>query len=318
MSIANTATSPPPFRWREEERTQSLRSHGRSFYWASHFLSADQARAAACIYAFCRYADDVADNESPFQARASLDRIADALQGGPNSLPVVDDFLALANDVGIDLKVPRLLLHALRKDIGPVRMQDWQGLIRYSYGVASTVGLMMCPVLGVRDPRAEVFATDLGIAMQLTNIARDVLEDAYRGRVYLPLSSCPSVTSYALVSGDRFARRDAYRVVLQLLDCATVYYRSADRGMRYLPTRARAAILTASRLYEAIGTEVRRRPGAYWQRRAVVGKARRAWQTLRALSGLTVRRLYRQGGGARPHDPVLHTALKGLPGTQAP
>ncbi len=222
--------------------------------------------------------------------------------------------MRLVRQYDIDRKLPRLLLHSLRKDIGPVRIQDWQELMKYAYGVASTVGLMMCAVLGVRDPRGWAHAVDLGIAMQLTNIARDVLEDAGRGRVYLPDTACPEATATAILTGNQAARRSAYRAVLEVLDCAAVYYRSADAGMGYLPWRARLAVLTASRLYEAIGTEIRRSPDSYWHRRAVVGRRAKLRHTARAMTRLGVDPGYWRAGFAKTHDPGLHTALAGLPG----
>jgi phytoene synthase len=145
-------------------------------------------------------------------------------------------------------------------DLDLVRIQSDRDLVRYCYRAAGTVGLMMCAVLGVRDPRAWRHAVDLGIAMQLTNISRDVLEDAQAGRVYLPAErlSAYGVTPEEVVDGQADAGAISL-VVEDVLVLAEGYYQSGDAGMRFLPTRARWAILVASRLYRGIGRRLRRR-----------------------------------------------------------
>lgn len=180
-------------------------------------------------------------------------------------------------------------------DLGPVRVPDLPALLRYADGVAGTVGLMMSDLLGARDrARAAPRARDLGVAMQLTNVARDVEEDARRGRIYLPADRLPPGTSPADLLRDGPARAAAWDAVLDLLGLAGPYYRSAERGLPFLAARPRLAVLVAARLYEAIGTRIRRGgPGAYWGRRAALPPAAKA-----ALTAAAVARLF--AGPARP------------------
>ncbi|MEL6906790.1 MAG: squalene/phytoene synthase family protein, partial [Planctomycetota bacterium] len=183
-------------------------------------------------------------------------------------------------------------------------------LDRYCYRVAGTVGLLMCALFGVDDPRALPFAVDLGLGMQLTNICRDVLEDAERGRVYLPQSVLGvDVTAERLAAREPDALARARTVVEDLLERAECFYRSADLGTPMLPARARYAVLAASRTYEAIGARIRRFPAGGLPERAYVGASGKALHVLRGVAaGALPRR------GSPVHDATLHTALRGLPG----
>ena len=159
----------------------------RTFHWSARLLPADRRDDAAVVYAFCRLVDDTAD-EAPTAAvaAAALDRLAAELEGRAEPRPLVAAFLDTAARRGLPLDAARELLAGVRSDLGVVRIADDDALLVYCYRVASTVGLLMCGVLGVRERDALPFAVDLGVAMQLTNICRDVAEDAGRGRVYLP------------------------------------------------------------------------------------------------------------------------------------
>lgn len=237
----------------------------RSFRWASAFLSATQRRRVADLYAFCRAVDDLADAQGVTQeAQQDLERLKKALAAEPNGRSMWPQeylwFRELCLDCNIEFKVVQELIDGMVSDLGVVRMSSDAELIRYCYQAAGTVGLMMCSILGVRDPRALGHAVDLGIAMQLTNISRDVLEDAQSSRVYLPADRLRAVgvEPEQLIEGNANPRGVSL-VVEDLLTLAEVYYRSADEGMSFLPARARWAVLVASRLYRGIGRRLRRK-----------------------------------------------------------
>ena len=178
-------------RAREIAHWQVLTFRARSFRWASAFLSQAQRLRVAALYAFCRAVDDLADAENATpEDRRDLEALFDALAAEPDGEtlwpPSYLWFRELCVECGIDFQVVRELLIGMISDLDLVRIQSDRDLVRYCYRAAGTVGLMMCAVLGVRDPRAWRHAVDLGIAMQLTNISRDVLEDAQACRVYLP------------------------------------------------------------------------------------------------------------------------------------
>lgn len=292
-----------------------LAAHARSFTWASLFLPADRRDDAAVVYAFCRLVDDLVDEAvDAGDARSALDHLSAELRGGAPARPLVAETLAVFERRGIPLEPALQLITGVRGDLGPVRIADDAGLLRYGYRVAGTVGWMMCGVLGVEDRAALPFAIDLGVAMQITNICRDVAEDAGRGRVYLPASrlAAHGTSQQALLEG-RADRRAVARVVRELLDLADAYYASADRGKRHIPPRSRLAILVASRVYAGIGQVLRERGGDALAGRVWVGAWGKAWRTVAAL-GAFVRLAF---APATAHDPLLHQPLAGLPGVHA-
>jgi 15-cis-phytoene synthase len=292
-----------------------LTERARSFYWASLLLPPALRDDVALIYAFCREVDDTADTiADPELARDGLDRLTAELQGAAPARPLVAAFLALAARVDLPIESARELIAGARSDLGEVRIADDAELVRYCYRVAATVGLMMCAVIGVRRRDALPHAVDLGIAMQMTNIARDVAEDAAQGRIYLPLVRlwAHGVEPAALLEG-RADSEAVAAVISEVLDLAEPYYRSADGGMRDIPWRARQAILVASRIYRGIGVRLRRNGcDALAGRTVVPWPEKLLWGTRALAAGCTPAML-----GLRPrapHDPALHLPIRGLAG----
>jgi phytoene synthase len=290
-----------------------LARHGRSFHWAARLLPREAADDAAELYAFCRHVDDLSDRACDADAaRARLTVLRAGIAAG---LPVDAEagrFLALAERRGIARGPALHLIDGAIADLSGPRLGTVGELVIYGYRMAGTVGQMMCPLLGVRHRAAEPFAIDLGIAMQLTNIARDVAEDAAMGRRYLPadLLGCdPEPAELADPDPDPELAERAWGAVQGVLGMAEGYYRSADRGMAFLPARPRLAILAASRVYEGIGGAVMRAgPRRFRSRRAAVGRVGKAWHTLRA-AGAFLTGLNRP---PKPHDPALHAPLAAL------
>ena len=225
---------------------QVLSHHAKSFRWAGAFLPRKQLDDAAIVYALCRLVDDIADERtSDAEALAQLEEIEQELTGGRDARPLVALFLEVAQRAQVPVEAMLELIEGVRTDMYPVAMREDRDLLRYCYRVAGTVGLLMCGVIGVRASRALPFAVDLGVGMQLTNICRDVAEDADRQRVYLPATrlAAEGLTQGQLLIG---ARAPSAPVVRDLLADADHYYQSADNGMRFIPWRARFAILVAS------------------------------------------------------------------------
>ena len=301
------------------EQSRSIMSDkARSFRWAARFLSPEHHDDAAVVYAFCRLVDDTADEapdlEQAFEGLASLEAQVD---GEVEADPLMSVFLEVADRRGLELDCARELIAGVRSDLEPVRFADDVELLRYCYRVAGTVGLMMCAVLGVDDPDAWPFAVDLGVGMQLTNISRDVAEDAAMGRCYLPATRLAyhGVTQQEILDGR--ADRDAVsRVVGELVDMGDVYYASGDLGMRYIPPASRLAILVASRVYRAIGHKLRANGCDAFAGRTVVGLRGKSRESVAALA-----KFARPGilgvAPSRPHDARLHRPLQGLFGANA-
>lgn len=303
--------------------TAVLARSSKSFRFAGAFLPADRLQDAAVVYAFCRAVDDAVDDAPSVAAgRAAADDLAAELAGRRPARPEVRDFLAVCRKNDVDTGFADELLAGVKSDAqARVIVDDDASLLRYCYRVAGTVGGLMCGVLGVRDPRAVPFAVDLGVAMQLTNICRDVLEDARHERVYLPLARLRAAgldvtdgvahegaDACAAIREGAPATRDAVVVVVaDLLALADRYYDSGSAGLRFIPWRSRLAILIAARVYRAIGLKLLRRGGDPLQGRTVTSTTDKLWRAAGALLSFSVlpRRL---------HDASLHTALRGLPG----
>jgi phytoene synthase len=293
---------------------ETMALHAKSFTWAARLFPRQTATDVAVLYAFCRHVDDIADHQTAHVARHKLADIRSDLDAAFSCQPDVQAFIDLAQQIRIDSRLPQIFVDTIKSDTDKVRVTSWNDLVRYAYGVASTVGLMMCGVMGVGDPAALPFAVDLGIAMQLTNIARDVVDDARNDRIYLPQEMLGiDVEPHHILSGEPDIRRQVANAREHLLDRAAGYYRSADKGMRFIPFRARLAVMTAARLYEAIGPQIRAE--STWGGRAFVRDSEKIWRTLRAVGSTLFNPLYWNTGRQPDHDLKLHQALKGLPGT---
>lgn len=283
-----------------------LTLHGRSFRLAGRLLGRRTFNRAAGLYAVCRAIDDLAD-EAPdqMQARAVLLAVRADLDAGRGHTELGSRMLALA----VDREASLMLIDTMLSDLQPVRIADEAALLRYAHGAAGTVGLMMCDVLQVDDPAARPRAIDLGIAMQLTNIARDVREDAARDRVYLPRDWLPAATSPDTVADDASA---TYVAVRRLLELAERHYRSGALGYAALPGRAALAIPVAARLYREIGRQILRiGPDYLHLPRYVIPPPRRAMLVASCLSEQLARPLGRlvaapawAGLPGYPHGPV--------------
>lgn len=295
-----------------EAANVELEAKGRSFHWARRLLGPTHAQRSTRLYGFCRRIDDLVD-ESPSLdvAKTALDVLTKSLLTGQSDNVLFVDAIALLKECRIHTDIPFELIAGVRSDLGHVRMRDEAELLRYCYRVAGTVGLMMSAVLDVDNEAALPHAIDLGIAMQLTNICRDVGTDALLDRCYIPANLIGDMSPEMLVcpTDDRQA---AVRCALAyLLDLADVYYASGESGLAYLPPGARRGMLVAARVYRAIGTKLRRRNFDYWSQRVVVSTPEKAVITATALSGAVMRRL--RGRRAVVHDPALHASLSGLP-----
>jgi phytoene synthase len=293
---------------------KTLAVNGRSFYWARHFLGQTHAARATRLYALCRHLDDLADeSSSPESALDNLLTTRNAIRTGVTSDPTLRDGLDLMLECRIPPEIVLELIEGLLSDLDPVRTADEAALLRYSYRVAGTVGIMMCGVLDVHDPLAYPHAMDLGIAMQLTNICRDIAEDAGRNRRYLPATIIGDREPAQLLQPGANLRPLLRGSVSRLLDMADRYYASGESGIAHLPLRARIGILVAARVYRAIGSRLRRRDCDYWSGRVVVGSRQKALVTLSTLLLAPLQRFFWRPSSK--HDSKLHEALIGMPGT---
>lgn len=259
----------------------------KSFALASRLFDPQTRAGAVSLYAWCRRCDDeidgsdlglrTGDRPGELEAGEALRRLASlrartqaAMDGRPDADPAFEAFADVVRRFAIPRDYPLELLEGMAMDVRRSRYATVDDLLLYCYRVAGTVGLMMSHVMGLRDQAALRNAADLGMAMQLTNIARDVREDFEAGRVYLPLSwlNDAGVAPDRLMAPD--ARAPLARVVAGLLSKAESLYRSGDSGLFALPFRSACAVAAARNVYSGIGRRVAALGPRAWDRRTVV------------------------------------------------
>ena len=267
---------------------QVTASHSRSFYAASALLRGDQRSAVRALYAFCRTVDDIVD-EGP--AAGSHERLAywrRVVQAAsiPGGDPVAAAWFDTLNRYDIPRHYALQLIDGVARDLTQKRYRTFPDLATYCYGVASTVGLMSMYIIGFKSRDALPYAIKLGVALQLTNILRDVREDLRGGRVYLPQDD---LMRFGLSIEDLAGARvtPAWRAFMRFqLERAREMYAQAEPGIRLLERDGRLAIAAASAFYQGILDDIEAHDYDVFTRRArlgVTGKLRRlslAWARL--------------------------------------
>ncbi|MDX2276587.1 MAG: phytoene/squalene synthase family protein [Hyphomonadaceae bacterium] len=282
---------------------EMIRTGSRSFFAASLLLPEHVRNGAYALYAFCRFSDDSVDVDHGGEAAvARLASRLDAIYAGTPADGAVDRALADAVELYAIPRAPfDALLEGLAWDAAGRGCETLADLNAYAARVAGAVGAMMAALMGVREPHMVARATDLGVAMQMTNIARDVGEDARAGRLYLPRAWMRE----AGIDPDRWLERPTHtpelaEILSRLLQRADELYRRADAGIAALPAPFRPAIYAARLLYAEIGAGVVRAGFDSMTRRSVVPPGRKLRLVSRAL-----RRAWRTAPDAALHDPAL-------------
>lgn len=263
-----------------------LKGGSRTFNAASKVLPRGVADPAIALYAFCRLADDAVDLGSDRGAAVARlrDRLDRAYRHQPMDLAADRLFAEIVTKFCIPRELPEALLEGLAWDAAVRRYETLQDLTAYAARVAGAVGAMMTLLMGQRAPEIVARACDLGVAMQFTNIARDVGEDARAGRLYLPQSWLreAGIDPDTWLATPCFTS-DVAAIVQRLLDAADVFYSSATHGIANLPIGCRPGIYAARALYAEIGRELERGGLDSVSRRAVVSTSRKLAVLARTL-----------------------------------
>ncbi|MBN1606011.1 MAG: phytoene/squalene synthase family protein [Polyangiaceae bacterium] len=300
-----TALESPSFRRRYAERSsratppdielcrRTIARHSKSFSLASRLLAASCRDDAVVLYAWCRAADDAVDLARPEDQARAVERLraelASVYRGDSQSTAILATFQDVVARCRIPQEYPEELLCGMEMDVIHTRYETLQDLLLYCYRVAGIVGLMMCHVMGVRDRRALRHAAHLGMAMQLTNICRDVLEDWQRGRLYVPAEILASCGAAGLVDQlgrplSRSYRASLGQAVESLLREADRFYRSGDEGTTLLDWRSALATRTARLVYARIGDRIARQRYDVFATRAYVPLVDKLQLALRAMA----------------------------------
>ncbi len=211
-----------------------LKKHAKSFYWASFFLSKDTFKKCSSLYNFCRTLDDIADNNTNLQSKKEIFlKFKKDFENKNLNNQIINDMWSIIDSESISKQIVIDLFDGVETDLEEkVIINSKKDLLVYSYRVAGTVGLMMSKILKVKNKEALKGAIDLGIAMQLTNIARDVCEDKERNRQY--------------VSHD-------FSAIRELINESQIFYENSFNSIRYIPFKSRFSVIVARRVYRKIG-----------------------------------------------------------------
>jgi len=281
-----------------------LCSGSRSFFAASLLLPRRVRDPATALYAFCRVADDAIDlGDDPHAALLQLHARLDAAYAGAPADGAIDRaFAATVQHFKIPRALPAALIEGLAWDAAGRRYENFPALLDYAARVAGAVGVMMALVMGVKDAAALARAADLGVAMQLTNIARDVGEDAAAGRLFLPLDwlAQAGIAPEDFLAAPEFNPAVAGVIQRLLLEAASLYARAAP-GIARLPLGCRPGIAAAAKIYAAIGAQVAAVGHDSITRRARVSGRRKIALACAATAGMF--------GGDPGHIPALPANL---------
>lgn len=273
----------------------SIKEGSKSFALASRVLPPPLRDDASMLYAWCRYCDDVIDGQVMGHGQledyriGQADRLdelraqtASALSGEPTDNPVFSGLARVVKTHEIDHKHPFELLKGFEMDASERVYETLDDILDYSYHVAGVVGVMMANIMGVRGAATLDRASDLGLAFQLTNIARDVVDDAKAGRVFVPqtvlLRRGAPIKPEELAEPDHWPQ--AHRAACDLLDVAEQYYQSSKVGIKELPFRCAWAISAALSVYREIGETLREDGPQAWHGRVGASKGRKLWLAL--------------------------------------
>jgi phytoene synthase len=274
------------------------RHAAKNFYYAFLPLSRDQHNAMCAVYAFARRSDDLTDDETPRSTEARREALAgwrrefqNALTEGASDNPVLVAVRRAIEAFAIPPKYFFELIDGVATDLEPPRYQTFEELYRYCYSVASTIGLICLHVFGFKSSEAPVYAEKLGVAFQLTNILRDLREDAGRGRLYLPEED---LERFGVARGDLDAGKlDCVRELLRFeANRAERYYQDAAPLLRLIDPRSRASLWVMTAIYHGILKRVKTSGYDVFSRRAGLSSAEKTGIMLRGL------KLYLIGGNA--------------------
>lgn len=283
---------------------QTMQVGSKSFAAASALFDADTRRSVLMLYAWCRYCDDTIDDQvlgfqAATPAAASIEQRLDGLReqtasafaGEPQTIPAFAALQYVINQHGLEQQFALDHLAGYAMDVEEARYPTLTQTLTYCYHVAGVVGLMMAQIMGAKSAAVLDRACDLGLAFQLTNIARDIVEDAEVGRCYLPEAwlAEEGLTRDNLAALEH--RQALSRVAARLVDQAEPYYQSSYQGLVALPLRSAWAVATARRVYRKIGQRVKRAGAGAWQERISTSRGEKVYLLLAAMGDVLLSRL---------------------------
>lgn len=231
-----------------------IRFYGKSFYWAGKFLEKEVFEDCSTLYAFCRVIDNLVDKKS--NSKTNVKKFIKDYQSQNSKIQVNKEFKKIETKYQIPKKYINDLFYGINLDTKTVKIKSTKEIIKYSYCVAGTVGAMMSYIFQTSKPQAIKHAINLGIAMQLTNISRDVLKDAYLNRIYLPKNMLNEEITAKDIIKKKFNKKHLFLVIKKIIFLSEKYYDNGNIGIKYLPKKVKFPIFLASSLYRGIGKKI--------------------------------------------------------------
>ncbi|WP_172970337.1 phytoene/squalene synthase family protein [Erythrobacter sp. THAF29] len=286
-----------------EKARVSIREGSHSFHAAARLFDRTTRERAWLLYAWCRRCDDIADNQhlggelgdqSNAEDRLKAIRLLTrrALDGLPTADPAFDAFGLVASEVGLTEEMAEAVIEGFALDADDWRPRTEADMLRYCYHVAGAVGVMMAVVMGVSPKDTDTLdrANDLGLAFQLSNIARDIVEDDAAGRCYLPAEWLAEQDIEPGQHTKPHHREELAEMAARLVDLVEKHEAAARIGAARLPFRSRWAVLSAARIYGAIGRKVRKLGTEAWNHRVYVPRYQKAWHGIVAFVQAVINR----------------------------
>ncbi len=265
----------------DEYCQQKAAESGSSFYYSFLFLPAEKRRAITALYAFCREVDDVVDECADAQLAGTKlawwrTEVAAIYEGKPRH-PVSTALAPVVRDYDLPQQRLQEIIDGMEMDLQQTRYLDFKALQLYCYRVAAVVGLMAAEIFGYRDARTREYAHDLGLAFQLTNIIRDVGEDARRGRIYLPIDE---LQRFGVTAADILAARysDDFRRLMEFqIERAEGYYTQAMAVLPKADRKSQRAGLVMAAIYRTLLREIKRDGAHVLNQRIALTPLRKLW-----------------------------------------
>ena len=245
----------------------------KTFNFASLFFKKNLREDIKVLYSFCRYIDDLGDDSSIKKKHAikQLNVIKKSIILNKSNDTIIKKFQILMGKYFIPVNIPLFLISAIKDDLGEIDFKNYSQLITYSFKVAGTVGLMMCKIMKTNSPKLNLRGIQLGIAMQMTNICRDIKEDLERGRIYIPKTHRTVINKGCKeILHNKILRKKMSKDIEKLIDSSNKIYSNAWNGILDLPLKFSIPIAIASELYKEIGEKIKKDSYQIWERRVYV------------------------------------------------
>ncbi|MDD3087844.1 MAG: phytoene/squalene synthase family protein [Candidatus Omnitrophica bacterium] len=270
------------------EAKKITRGFAKTFYLASVFLPKDKRLASYAVYALCRLSDESVDSMQAHSKKEALNKINKSIETAYSKTPIEDNLLLSFRHTVIKYAIPKEyfdeLIEGMRMDLTQASYNNFNELYSYCYRVAGIVGLIMLRILGTREKSAEEFALSLGIAMQITNILRDIKEDFSRGRIYLPLEDLNKFSLSKENIASNKVNDDFIKLMKFEIERCREYYQKSQKGIQMITgPRERFVVIAMKEMYSQILRQIEKQSYDIFSSRAHLNKFQKILAVIKVI-----------------------------------